>query len=159
MMKFINYYIDLINKYFLVRVITILLVIMLISQVVTWINKAVNYQKINENPISKYNTYNPEAMTTKSIAERYFNEYTSLLQYDAELAYDLLEERHKDKYEDIDDFKNYIQEIDFEDIEISNFSVDEDNEYKIYIVNDNLNNVYNFIIKNANEYSVIFECE
>lgn len=157
MKKFIKYYKDLMNKYILVKVGTILLVVMLLSQIATAINKTVNKQTINENPVSKYNTYSSETLTIKDVAARYFNEYTALLQYDIELAYELLEENCKNKYEDIDDFKNYIQQIDLANIEMSEHSVVEDEEHKKYVVNDNMNNVYSFIIEKANEYNVILE--
>ena len=40
---------------------------------------------------------------------------------------------------------------------MSDCSVDGDEEYKKYIVEDNMNNVYSFIVESANEYNVILE--
>lgn len=157
MNKFIKYYKDLMNKYILVKVGTILLIVMLLSQIATVINKSINKKNTNENPVSKYNTYSSETLTIKDVSERYFNEYISLLKYDIELAYELLEENCKSKYKDINDFKNYIQKIDLANIKMSNYSITENEEYKKYVVDDNINNVYSFIVENANEYNVILE--
>lgn len=157
MKKFIKYYIDLMNKYILLKVGTILVFVMLLSQILTVINKTVNKHRINENPISKYNTYSTETLTVKDIANRYFTEYKQLLQYDIELAYELLEENCKNQYEDINDFKEHIKQNDFFNAEMTDYSVNEENGYKKYIIKDSLDNVYSFVIKNANEYNVILK--
>lgn len=159
MKKFIKNYIELMNKYILVKVGTILLILMLLSQILTLINKNVNKQRINENPITKYNTYSTKTLTVEDVVERYFNEYKSLLRYDIELAYNLLDETSKEQFRDIDNFKAYIENVDFENLEISDYSFNQDEEYKEYIITDNFNNTYIFKVKAANEYSVILKCE
>ena len=40
---------------------------------------------------------------------------------------------------------------------MNDYSAKENNGYKEYNVNDNINNTYKFIVKNANEYNVILE--
>ena len=157
MKKFIKNYIELINKYILVKVGTILLIVMLLAKIATVVNETVNRDRINQNSISKYNTYSSETLTVEDVAQRYFYEYTGLLQYDIELAYEKLEENCKNKYADVNEFKNYIQKFDFTNIEISNYSVVEDEEQRKYIVDDNINNVYSFIIESPNEYNVIID--
>lgn len=157
MKKFIKNYIELMNKYILVKVGTILLIVMLLAKISTVINETVNKDRINQNSISKYNTYSSETLTVEDVAKRYFNEYKALLQYDIELAYEKLEENCKNKYEDINEFKKYIQTVDLANIEMSNYSVVEDEEQRKYIVDDNMNNVYSFIVESANEYNVILD--
>ena len=157
MKKFIKNYIELMNKYILVKVGTILLIVMLLAKIATVVNETVNRDRINQNSISKYNTYSSETLTVEDVAKRYFNEYTALLQYDIELAYEKLEENCKNKYEDVNEFKNYIQKFDFSNIEMSNYSVAEDEEQRKYVVDDNINNVYSFIIESPNEYNVILD--
>ena len=157
MVKIIRYYKELMNKYILVKVGTVLLIVILLSKIATVINKNINKKNTNENPISKYNTYSSENLTTKDVSERYFNEYISLLKYDVELAYELLEENCKSEYKNIDNFKEYLQKIDLNNIKMNDYSAKENNGYKEYNVNDNINNTYKFIVKNANEYNVILE--
>ena len=155
MKKFIKYYIDLMRKYILVKLVTILLILAILTQVLTAINKNINKNRINENPISKYNTYSIETLTVKDVAERYFKEYMALLQYDIDVAYEFLDETCKNQYKNIDNFKSNIQKIDFQNVEFSNYSISKDNEQKKYIVEDNQNNIYSFIVISANKYSVI----
>lgn len=157
MKKFIKNYIELMNKYILVKVGTILLIVMLLAKIATVVNETVNRDRINQNSIFKYNTYSSETLTVEDVAKRYFYEYMGLLQYDIELAYEKLEENCKNKYTDVNEFKNYIQKFDFANIEITNYSVAEDEEQRKYIVDDNINNVYSFVIESPNEYNVIID--
>jgi len=156
MKKFIKNYIELMNKYILVKVVTVLLIVMLLSQIMTVINNKLNEKNNNENPISTYNTYDTRSRTVNDVATRYFNEYISLMQYDIELAYSLLDEFCRKNYTDVEEFKRDIDNIDFENIHINHCELIQDEESKKYIVTDNYNNTYSFILSEINKYNVVF---
>ncbi len=155
MKKFIEYYSNLMEKYILVKVGTILLITMLLAQVMTLINKNINKKISNENPISKYNTYSSETIGIDNISNRYFCEYTGLLQYDINLAYELLDEDFKKQFNNINDFKKYIENVNFEDLAMSECTTSSEEECKKYIISDNLNNAYTFLVEEPNKYTVI----
>lgn len=157
MRKVISRYIELMNKYILVKVLTILIVLFIITQLLTILTNKLNYEVTDDAPVSEYNRYTTQNITTEGIAQHYFSDFKLLIYYDIEEAFSLLEADYKANFGSVEDFKDMVNEIDVQNMEIKDYAMINTDEDKKYVIMDNNDNVYNFIVKSANEYTVFIE--
>lgn len=104
------------------------------------------------------NEYIPTYVSDEEMARIYLNEYIYIMYSDTERAYQLLDEKYrKEKFGDIENFKNYIKTLNYSTYKVNKFYVDEKGGYKIYGVYDTNGNLFIFKTNGVMQYTVYLD--
>lgn len=105
------------------------------------INKISN-ENIKGNNYNKYSLIN---ITDEYMAKLYFNEYKEQMKNNVEEAYKLLDSNYSAiRFGNLLTFTEYVQNILNENIQIKEFMVNDNDEYKEYVCKDQYSNLYTF---------------
>ncbi len=128
------------------------------------------YQKAKEGKIAKItqeqieksqnNSYEVALYNSREIAKRYIQDYLMKLQYSIEDSFSLLEEQYKNqKFKNIEEFKQYIQENNnrFTNFEIQSYKSEIKEHSREYTILDQLDKSYKIIVYDALNYKIILE--
>lgn len=113
-------------------------------------------QDKSEIPINDYNNFIAE--TEYSVLDGYVNYYNTMAVYYPDIAYNLLDEEYRSKkFENIDEFKQYVSENEGQLLTsaVSEFNISEKDGYTQYIISDTNNNYYIFKVYGIMDYKVL----
>lgn len=105
---------------------------------------------INENELIQnngYNGYRNQVINYEYLSTEYFSMYKSLMLTRLDIAYDLLEDKYKEKrFGSLQDFENYVEDNkeQISKIRIEQYLVNNYEEYIEYVVKDQNENLYIF---------------
>lgn len=109
--------------------------------------------------LNEYNEFSNVSFDNPWILEKYLDYYTVMAVYLPEYSYNELldEEYRKAKFENLEEYKTYIQNNKniILNTSIANYSISEKEDYTEYFICDNNNNYYIFRIKGIMKYTVI----
>lgn len=102
------------------------------------------------------NEYSLVNITDEQMANIYLNDFKYNLYNDINTAYQLLNQEYRNlRFGSIDSFINYVNGLNYNDINIDRYSISDDNEYiRVYTKN---NSVYIFKIISVMEYEVYLD--
>ncbi len=110
-------------------------------------------ESIDTNP---YNTFEIKLYSEEDMVKEYFNKLKNDIEIDSNHLYNILNSEYKQKrFSNIEDFNKYIQDIKKKNIELKEYSFDEENN--MYICKDQLGMYYIFDAENILEYTVILD--
>ncbi len=109
----------------------------------------------------KINELIPVNITEEQMAVKYLSEYTKLILFNPEKAYDLVDDEYKEiKMNTIEKFKEYFkgeEDFNFYDAKVVKYSISQGNKYKEFYVVDSSDNTYIFREYSINNYKVLFD--
>lgn len=111
--------------------------------------------KKNEN-----NDFFSNQVEEKQILGFYVEDFIETAVYTPEVAYDLLDQEYKEnRFKDLDDFKKYIKNKESEMLNyaITEYSVEEKEGYRQFIIKDTENNYYIFKVTDLMKYTVVLD--
>ena len=120
----------------------------------------ISVDKIIQNEIEdrKYNHCTSVSYDIKYISNYYFNKYQKYILYNVESVYNKLEpEYRKEKFPTLQEYRKYVNE-NINNIlksQIASYSVNNTENYKDYICEDQFGNKYTFRETGVNEYTII----
>lgn len=117
-------------------------------------NKYINYTM---NPKTyDVNEYNLVNINDRQLAAIYLNDYRNYLKNNIEQAYELLNEEYRSKkFNNIEEFKTYINTININNMSVEKYNISDDKKIiDVYISN---NDRFIFKIKNILEYEVYLD--
>lgn len=104
------------------------------------------------------NTYSLIPVSKKKVAERYFNLYLDLVKYDKEQSYYLLNEEYRQKrFENIEDYMNYVDKSDLSNEYLDSYQVIADETSTRYICIDTDKNYYIFNEKSPMNFDLMID--
>ncbi len=121
------------------------------------INTASKINNINQNENNKYAT---TGINTESIVKDYMNNLKRMMLSKPELVYERLDEEYRNKrFENLDDFKEYIEKNreEIKKIYIDKYLVNNMENYTQYIGTDKYNNMYVFNEKEPLKYNILLD--
>ena len=120
------------------------------------IKENLNYIEKNDN-----NEYKTQEVTEEEKAKDYFEQYKYILQSDYELAYEYLEEEYsKARFKDLNDFKNYVDNIKerIQKMRLTQYELNYDNEnYNQYICANQFGDIFIFNETDTLVYSTVLD--
>lgn len=106
----------------------------------------------------KVNEYIVTYVSDEDMAKIYLNEYVHNMYYDVELAYNTLDKEYrKNKFGNLDNYKNYVRSLGYSNIKISKYYKEEKGGYIIFGIYDTNGNMYIFKTKGVMQYSVYLD--
>ncbi len=104
----------------------------------------------------QYNTFSNELHTDEELVKEYFNKLANDIKYDRNHLYEMLNQDYKQKkFESIDKFSNYINKLSEKELDLSEYTIDEENG--LYICKDTSERYYVFSINSILEYTVMLD--
>lgn len=106
------------------------------------------------------NTYKYELIQDEDICQEYLLNYKYNMLYNAEYAYELIDEEYKEKrFPSLSDFQSYIQENrqKIQNTTLVEYLVEQKDKYKQYTCLDNYGNYYIFNATAAMKYTVLLD--
>lgn len=95
----------------------------------------------------------------RDIIEKYYSEFIDKTLFDKKAAYEMLDEKYRNRFS-YDDYENKLKQLSesnyYED-RISEYRVDEEEDYKVYLVRTNMGNEYAFKEKSIMNYTVYMD--
>lgn len=116
-----------------------------------------NYINYTMNPKTyDVNEYNLVNITDRQLAAIYLNDYRNYLKNNIDQAYELLNEEYRSKkFNNIEEFKTYINTININNMSVEKYNISDDKKIiDVYISN---NDRFIFKIKNILEYEVYLD--
>lgn len=149
---------------------TILIILIIIGIIVFMIYKSVQVNRENEDYeeteyIMSPKTYNVNEyvkvnITDEQMAVIYFNDYKSYLNKDMEKAYNLLDEDYKNrKFSSFSVFKDYIENLEINNLKLQKYAITNKEDYKYYIISLSNNQKIVFKTNGVMQYSVYLDNE
>lgn len=117
-------------------------------------NKYINYTM---NPKTyDVNEYNLVNITDRQLAAIYLNDYRNYLKNNIDQAYELLNEEYRSKkFNNIEEFKTYINTININNMSVEKYNISDDKKIIDVYISDN--DRFIFKIKNILEYEVYLD--
>lgn len=119
-----------------------------------------SYQLVGNNEENEYNKYVKTQIDNQTMANMYFVTYKSEILYNLQNAYNLLDEEYSQKrFKSFSSYQSYI-ETNIEKIRKANlvkYSVENYDNYNIYICTDQYNNYYIFKERAIMKYTVMLD--
>ena len=112
---------------------------------------------ISEIQVNDNNEFSYQMITSEDVAQKYIDTFKKIILGNAKLGYQLLDEEYKNqRFEDEENFEKYVQKNYNELISIRcvKYLVNNYDNYKEYICQDQYNNFYIFTVNNTSEYTV-----
>ena len=104
------------------------------------------------------NVYKLVPISKNSMAERYFNLYTTYLRCDKEASYYLLDKEYREKrFGNVEEYIKYVTENKLENAVMSKYQVKDYDDYTQYICMDNTGKYYIFNEKSVMNFSMILD--
>ena len=104
------------------------------------------------------NEYIATYISDEHMARIYLNEFVDMMFYDAEAAYNLLDENYRSKkFGNLTNFKNYINSLSTTSFSLDRYYKKESDGYIIFGVYDKNNNFFSFKTKGVMQYSVYLD--
>ena len=104
------------------------------------------------------NEYIATYISDEHMARIYLNEFVDMMFYDAEAAYNLLDENYRSKkFGNLTNFKNYINSLSTTSFSLDRYYKKESDGYIIFGVYDKNNNFFAFKTKGVMQYSVYLD--
>jgi len=148
------------------KIFSILVIIFISLLLMFFIQKIIinntNYESENENYIMIPKTYDVNEYSVMNISDEqmskiYLLDFRNLVYNDITSAYNLLDESYRNKkFGNLENFKNYINSIDFSSM-VSKYSVKSEGKYDIYRVYDLNENLILFKITGVFQYRVYLD--
>lgn len=102
------------------------------------------------------NEYNLVNITDRQLAAIYLNDYRNYLKNNIEQAYELLNEEYRSKkFNNIEEFKTYINTININNMSVEKYNISDDKKIIDVYISDN--DRFIFKIKNILEYEVYLD--
>lgn len=116
-----------------------------------------NYINYTMNPKTYgVNEYNLVNITDRQLAAIYLNDYRSYLKNNIDQAYELLNEEYRSKkFNNIQEFKDYINTININNMSVEKYNISDDKKIIDVYISDN--DRFIFKIKNILEYEVYLD--
>ena len=116
-----------------------------------------NYINYTMNPKTyDVNEYNLVNITDKQLAAIYLNDYRNYLKNNIDQAYELLNEEYRSKkFNNIEEFKTYINTININNMSVEKYNISDDKKIIDVYISDN--DRFIFKIKNILEYEVYLD--
>lgn len=116
-----------------------------------------NYINYTMNPKTYgVNEYNLVNITDRQLAAIYLNDYRSYLKNNIDQAYELLNEEYRSKkFNNIEEFKTYINTININNMSVEKYNISDDKKIIDVYISDN--DRFIFKIKNILEYEVYLD--
>lgn len=116
-----------------------------------------NYINYTMNPKTyDVNEYNLVNITDRQLAAIYLNDYRNYLKNNIDQAYELLNEEYRSKkFNNIQEFKDYINSININTMSVEKYNISDDKKIIDVYISDN--NRFIFKIKNILEYEVYLD--
>lgn len=116
-----------------------------------------NYINYTMNPKTYgVNEYNLVNITDRQLAAIYLNDYRNYLKNNIDQAYELLNEEYRSKkFNNIEEFKTYINTININNMSVEKYSISDDKKIIDVYISDN--DRFIFKIKNILEYEVYLD--
>lgn len=116
-----------------------------------------NYINYTMNPKTyDVNEYNLVNITDRQLAAIYLNDYRNYLKNNIEQAYELLNEEYRSKkFNNIEEFKTYINTININNMSVEKYNISDDKKIIDVYISDN--DRFIFKIKNILEYEVYLD--
>ena len=122
-----------------------------------------NIQNIEEIKENDSNVFEVEALNNQDIAKKYMENFINKIIFDVDDSYNFLEENYKkSKFNDIDNYKKYINEHieEYRQAMLQKYKVNTTKtEYTEYICMDQFENCYDFYVTSPLKYKVKLEIE
>ena len=100
----------------------------------------------------------PVYVSDEDMTKIYLNEYVHIMYSDIEKAYELLDEEYRiKKFGDINNFKNYINSLNYSSYTLDSFYLDFNQGYKIFVAYDTNGNVFIFKTDGVMQYTVYLD--
>ena len=116
-----------------------------------------NYINYTMNPKTyDVNEYNLVNITDRQLAAIYLNDYRNYLKNNIDQAYELLNEEYRSKkFNNIEEFKTYINTININNMSVEKYNISDDKKIIDVYISDN--DRFIFKIKNILEYEVYLD--
>lgn len=116
-----------------------------------------NYINYTMNPKTyDVNEYNLVNITDRQLAAIYLNDYRNYLKNNIDQAYELLNEEYRSKkFNNIEEFKDYINSININTMSVEKYNISDDKKIIDVYISDN--DRFIFKIKNILEYEVYLD--
>ena len=116
-----------------------------------------NYINYTMNPKTyDVNEYNLVNITDRQLAAIYLNDYRNYLKNNIDQAYELLNEEYRSKkFNNIEEFKTYINTININNMSVEKYNISDDKKIIDVFISDN--DRFIFKIKNILEYEVYLD--
>ena len=102
------------------------------------------------------NEYNLVNITDRQLATIYLNDYRNYLKNNIDQAYELLNEEYRSKkFNNIEEFKTYINTININNMSVEKYNISDDKKIIDVYISDN--DRFIFKIKNILEYEVYLD--
>ena len=115
---------------------------------------------VSEIKNKKYNVYKDVDYDKEKYVLETFDIYKKMVQYNTEMSYDMLEEDYKNlRFEDIDNYKKYIETI-YEEIinaNVSKYKISTYPNYKQFICLDENNNYYIINVTKPGDFTICLD--
>lgn len=104
------------------------------------------------------NEYMRVSVSEDMMARTYFNDFKSSVINEIDKSYLLIDNDYrKAKFSNLDDYKNYIRELNLGNAKIVKYNVSSKNGKRVYIVYDSNNHYYAFKIDGVMQYTVYLD--
>lgn len=109
-------------------------------------------EEIEEN---ETNTFSNNMITAEQMCQKHFADYKFNVLYNIEMAYDSLDEQYREKrFGSIEKYQEYIEESKFKELNISQYLVNNYEDYTQYVCKDQYGNLYIFEETYPMEYTL-----
>ena len=104
------------------------------------------------------NEYIPTYVSDEDMAKIYLNDYTKMMYFNTEEAYELLDVEYKNKrFSTYNEFKNYIYSLPYTTYNVTKYYKKMKNGYLYFGIYDNNGNIFIFKTKGVMQYSVLLD--
>lgn len=144
------------------KIIIIFAIIILFAIIGYFIYNKTLLENKNNSHLKNYksNEYIPTYVSSEDMAKIYLNDYLYYCRYDVEEAYKLLDKNYRNKkFNNIDEFKNYINIFANLNVKVNKYLISKKNGYRLYYIYDNNGNVFIFKTKGVMQYTVYLDEE
>lgn len=106
----------------------------------------------------KANEYIKTYISDETMAKIYFSDYLNYLYYNIDEAYNLLDNEYREKkFGSSQNFKNYINSIDLNSVEVKSFAIKDKGGYEYIYIYDKNDRLYIFKTKGVMQYKVYLD--
>ena len=124
------------------------------------LDKYLNKEEVDSEFLKNYevNEYIPTYVSDEDLIKIYLNEYIHIMYSDIERAYELLDIEYKEKkFNNIENFREYVNNLTYYSYKLDRFYVDNDGEYTIYGAYDTNGNIFIFKSNGVMQYTVYLD--
>lgn len=109
--------------------------------------------------INNYNEIYSKSITEYQMCLNFFTDYINTIENNPKYGYELLDETYsKEKFENLEEYEKYIQELgNLNELILKEYSISEKEGYKQYVGIDNKGNYYIFKVESAMQYTLILD--